>query len=508
MVVLVSSDAMQSSHVGREVKVAFDHSKPVLPIRIEDVALSGTLQYLLALVQWVDAFPPPLRRHHDRLSKGIADAVNDRGTTRQKAAPLDRSSTQRPSGPRYSFHRPNQDEARRSRFDNPRPGLGRLAAWLMAGGALAAATVIIALLPSSPSTATRNPSTATFLTSAPPASAAVEAGEPEGSVWRVDFDDEILEIAAHGGSLFVAVVDGTVHAVDAATGRQVWKDPLELGGAAVDLVASADRLLFVRDRSRLVYAVDSGDGVEVWRKLVPLDAAEDRPRLALADSSALVGLGTGVTSLAVTSGAERWVAPQIARLLVDSISAEGSLVATSDGRWLYGLDARTGDSQWEVGPPDLTDGAASIAVQQIEVQTGFGSTFDSRVVVLTGTQDLLMLDGKTGVPRWTAPVAGYPMATADAVYVAGVDGELQALDSGDGSVLWINTEVTPTQIPVAANGMIYTVAGDTLIAVNPRSGTEVHTVRLGITPTFSPQVLGGVVVIASGRNLFALVPPT
>ena len=486
MVVLVSSDAMRSSHVGREVNVAFDHSKPVLPIRIEDVALSGTLQYLLALVQWVDAFPPPLGRHHDLLSKGIADALSDRGTTRQTAGPHDRHPTAR------------SRKLRRRRW-------GRLAP-LMIGGGLAAAAITTALLTSNPSTATNGTSTTTFLTTLTPTSPA-DVQAPEGTVWTLAFDDEIREVAGDGGSLFVALADGTVHGVDAATGLERWKEPLEVGGATVDLVASAGRLFFARDRSRLVYAVDAADGVEIWRKLVPLDAAEDSPRLSLAGSSVLVGLGTGVTSLAVTSGAERWVVPDIARLLVDSISTEGSLVATGDGRWVYGLDGSTGDSLWELGPPNLTDGAASITVQQIEVQSGFGSTFDSRVVVLTGAQDLLMLDGKTGVVRWTAPITGSPAATADAVYVAGVDGYLQALDSGDGTTLWTNNEVMPSHIPVVANGMIYTVDDDMLIAVNSRSGTEIHRERLEMTPTFAPQLLAELVVIASGRNLFALAPP-
>ncbi|HUP16798.1 MAG TPA: PQQ-binding-like beta-propeller repeat protein [Acidimicrobiia bacterium] len=509
MVVLVSSDTMRSSHVGREVNVAFDHSKAVLPIRIEDVALSGTLQYLLALVQWVDAFPPPLRRHHDRLSKRITDMLNDLGTTRQTEGSHDRNPTPPPSRPTYRSQRPDQDEANRPAFGNPRPGLGGLAPWLMIGGGLAVAAITVALLTSNPSTGTSSAPKTTFLTaSAPPASDAAQAGEPEGMLWRVAFDDEIREVAVDGRSLIVTEVDGTVHAVDAATGLGLWKEPFEVGGATVDLVTSAGRLFFVRDRSRLVYCVDTVDGVEIWRRLVPLDAAEDRPRLSLAGSSVLVGLGTGVTSLGVTSGSERWVVPDIARLLVDSISAEGSLVAAGDGRWLYALDASTGDSQWELGPPDLTDGAASITVQQIEVQSGFGSTLDSRVVVLTGARDLLMLDGETGVVRWTAPVTGYPAATAEAVYVAGVDGYLQALNSGDGTTLWTNDEVMPSLIPVVANEMIYTVDDDMLIAVNPRSGTEVHRLRLGMTPTFAPQILGELVVVSSGRNLFALIPTT
>ena len=72
MVVLVSSKALRSAHVAREVNLAFDHGKPVLPVRIEQVMMSGSLQYLLALVQWVDAHPAPLADHRQRLLKRIA----------------------------------------------------------------------------------------------------------------------------------------------------------------------------------------------------------------------------------------------------------------------------------------------------------------------------------------------------------------------------------------------------------------------------------------------------
>ncbi len=79
LAVLISSNANQSSHVGREVSLALEQGKPVLPIRIEDVAVSGTLRYLLTLVQWVDAFPPPLRRHRERVTARVLDLLDDLG---------------------------------------------------------------------------------------------------------------------------------------------------------------------------------------------------------------------------------------------------------------------------------------------------------------------------------------------------------------------------------------------------------------------------------------------
>ena len=94
MVVVVSSEAVGSAHVAREVNLALDRAKPVLPVRVEEVALSGSLQYLLALVQWIDAFPIPLTRHRDRLSKRIADLLIDGG--HQPAAPEVSGDSPRP----------------------------------------------------------------------------------------------------------------------------------------------------------------------------------------------------------------------------------------------------------------------------------------------------------------------------------------------------------------------------------------------------------------------------
>ena len=77
MVVLVSSDSNRSDHVGREVSLAFEQGKPVLPVRVEDVAMSGILRYHLSIVQNFDAFPPPLKAHKANLVKEVASRLGD-----------------------------------------------------------------------------------------------------------------------------------------------------------------------------------------------------------------------------------------------------------------------------------------------------------------------------------------------------------------------------------------------------------------------------------------------
>ena len=74
MVVLVSEHSNRSQHVAREVGIAVETGTRVIPVRLADVSLSGSLRYFLHLAQWVDVFPPPVRAHTLELARSVADA--------------------------------------------------------------------------------------------------------------------------------------------------------------------------------------------------------------------------------------------------------------------------------------------------------------------------------------------------------------------------------------------------------------------------------------------------
>jgi hypothetical protein len=80
MIVLVSAASNRSQHVSREVNLALGKERAVLPIRIENVAPGGSLEYLLSLVQRVDAFPPPIADHGDRIVRRLGTFL-ERPTT-------------------------------------------------------------------------------------------------------------------------------------------------------------------------------------------------------------------------------------------------------------------------------------------------------------------------------------------------------------------------------------------------------------------------------------------
>jgi hypothetical protein len=67
MVLVFSGSSNDSSQVRREVERAVHKQLPILPFRIEDVLPSKSLEYFLSTQHWMDAFPPPLEPHIDRL---------------------------------------------------------------------------------------------------------------------------------------------------------------------------------------------------------------------------------------------------------------------------------------------------------------------------------------------------------------------------------------------------------------------------------------------------------
>ena len=90
MVLVFSGSSNDSSQVRREVERAVHKQLPILPFRIEDVLPSKSLEYFLSTQHWMDAFPPPLEPHVDRLGDALDKALG-------RHAAHDPSAEQRPS---------------------------------------------------------------------------------------------------------------------------------------------------------------------------------------------------------------------------------------------------------------------------------------------------------------------------------------------------------------------------------------------------------------------------
>jgi hypothetical protein len=139
VLVLISSVANRSTHVSKEVDLAMAHGKAVLPVRVEDVAPTGALQYLLALAQWIDAFPGGLGPHADEVRRRVAAIIEAEAPLPELPAPPEDRVADSPSPTTAST-------ASQRRRPTPRGRPSRRAWMLIGGGALAVALIVTGIV--------------------------------------------------------------------------------------------------------------------------------------------------------------------------------------------------------------------------------------------------------------------------------------------------------------------------------------------------------------------------
>jgi hypothetical protein len=76
LVLILSANANSSKYVQRELQLALDYKKLIVPFRIEDIRPEGAVNFMLTGVQWLDAFVPPVERHVAALVERIVAIVD------------------------------------------------------------------------------------------------------------------------------------------------------------------------------------------------------------------------------------------------------------------------------------------------------------------------------------------------------------------------------------------------------------------------------------------------
>jgi formylglycine-generating enzyme required for sulfatase activity len=75
MVLIFSANANNSPQIKREVERAANKGIPIIPLRIEDVVPTASLEYFLSTPHWLDAFTPPLESHLQHLAQVVRQIV-------------------------------------------------------------------------------------------------------------------------------------------------------------------------------------------------------------------------------------------------------------------------------------------------------------------------------------------------------------------------------------------------------------------------------------------------
>ena len=71
MVLVFSANANNSPQVRREVERAISKGMTLIPVRVEDAAPTGAMEYAIGNTHWLDVFTPPAERQMERLAESV-----------------------------------------------------------------------------------------------------------------------------------------------------------------------------------------------------------------------------------------------------------------------------------------------------------------------------------------------------------------------------------------------------------------------------------------------------
>jgi outer membrane protein assembly factor BamB len=261
--------------------------------------------------------------------------------------------------------------------------------------------------------------------------------------------------------------DGAVVAVEARTGRRVWRTPVPM--AAISAPVTGRGLVVVagtrdcNDPHLTVVAVDAKTGRPAWRRSVPTDnpCLGATPPVPLLAGHVVVAGGPNpgeggahpgtacnhpvaarlrATGLELATGRPRWQEPTAAGAVLAASRRIVIAAGTSPG-CLVGLNPANGRIRWTVAPAVLPTAPWDLGISgntAVGEEEGLNVSSELRVIAL---------DCGTGQTRWTVSLpAGEgpaPMAVGDVVAVtfgAGFPPQVAVLDPATGRRLWQYTD--------------------------------------------------------------------
>ena len=284
-------------------------------------------------------------------------------------------------------------------------------------------------------------------------------------------------LAVDSGVLFAATPYGELFALDAATGRELWKAALTVPLRGAPTVGGGRVFVVAHDNRLHVLAADTG--AELWT------------HAGIQETAALVG------------GA----AP--------ALSGDTVIVPYSSGE-LFALRANDGRELWS----DALARAGRLTPLAQMGDIGGLPVIDRGVVFAVGHAGRMIAeDIRTGARIWEQDLASLqtPWIAGDFVFLVTADADVVALSRIDGRVRWVHhlpryQDEARRRNPIAWFGPV--LAGDRLVlasstgqivALSPYSGAPLGTQRVSGGVTVAPVVADGTLyLLTDAAELYAM----
>ncbi|MEX0320980.1 MAG: PQQ-binding-like beta-propeller repeat protein [Puniceicoccaceae bacterium] len=249
---------------------------------------------------------------------------------------------------------------------------------------------------------------------------------------------------ATDSNVYFASMNGDLYNIDYSGKRpkQVWKKRIGEHWIYADLALSGNKLL-INDSDLYSYCVDTDDGEVLWRFSVIKSFYQEDGYRVYTDR---VAGGTYYQSKA--------------------IAANGQIFIGTPSRFIYSLDAESGEEIWKYEIGAAISGAPIYDNNKIYIgQQG-------------GEDDFYCLDAKTGELVWKQNIGwvwGSAAVGDGLVFIPGIDGFLNCLDADTGHIIWrYRTDKSVCSEPMVMGDHVYFGSWDTfLYKFDKRSGVLV-----------------------------------
>lgn len=312
--------------------------------------------------------------------------------------------------------------------------------------------------------------------------------------------DSFFEVNTLDNLVTIASPDGTIVAVDAATGKDVWRmslnEPLAAG------VGSDGRLAVVVSRANILVGIVAGR--VVWRE--PLSVQVFGPPLVAGGRVFVLAADRSVSAYDASSGQRLWMQRRPGESLVLRhsgvlLAVGDALVAGGSGR-LVGLNPNNGSIRWDV--PIATARGTNDVERLIEL-VGRASRVGESVCVRAFQSAVGCVDTARGIVNWTLAANGADGIDGDNNVVFGVEGNgvVVAWSRSTGERLWESDHLRYRKLTAPLVLGRFVVIGDStglLHFLSKVDGVPLNRVETDASGLLTVPVVAGDTLVAVTRN--------
>ncbi len=309
--------------------------------------------------------------------------------------------------------------------------------------------------------------------------------------------------AVVGNVVVVTSTNGTVAALDAASGRDVWR--ANAGGPVATGAGFDGKLAAVVTRDNELVALDSSASAKpLWR--TRLAAQVYTAPLVAGGRVFVLAADRSVTAFDGATGRKLWAQSRPGEPLVlqqpGSLQAVGdTLVAGLSGR-LVGLNPNNGTVRWEV---PLASPRGTNEIERLVDIVGRTSRVDSVVCARAYQAAIGCVDAARGTLLWTKPANAAEGVHGDEALVVGseLDGKVIAYKRADGERVWTSDRLQYRNLTAPLLLGRSVVVGDStglVHFISREDGSPLNRLPTDSSGIAAPPVVAGSSLVVVTRN--------